>query len=110
MDKTCCPLYTIRCDTLNFQLRKSQKGTLKRVKNFLEKNELPNKSINKSREAEAKGSVGKSNDQNNNSTKVFNKLSNEYVLNKLKNRLNSRQTNARRVVNFFLDKKSNPPF
>jgi len=35
MDQTCCPMYTIRCEALKFQLRKSHKKVLKRVNKFL---------------------------------------------------------------------------
>ena len=35
MDKTCCPQYTIRCDTTQVKLSKSQKKVLKRVNKFL---------------------------------------------------------------------------
>ncbi|XP_025423003.1 arginyl-tRNA--protein transferase 1 isoform X1 [Sipha flava] len=35
MDKTCCPLYTIRCEALNFELSKSQKKIIKKVTKFL---------------------------------------------------------------------------
>ncbi|XP_015173941.1 PREDICTED: arginyl-tRNA--protein transferase 1 isoform X2 [Polistes dominula] len=39
MDVTCCPMYTIRCEALNFKISKSQKKILKRMTKFL-KNEL----------------------------------------------------------------------
>lgn len=32
---TCCPMYTIKCDALNFKLNKSHKKILKRMKKFL---------------------------------------------------------------------------
>ncbi|XP_052241023.1 arginyl-tRNA--protein transferase 1-like [Dreissena polymorpha] len=35
MKQTCCPLYTIRCEVLNFKLRKSQKKVLKKVNKYL---------------------------------------------------------------------------
>jgi len=35
MDKTCCPLYTIRCESDKFQPTKSQKKVAKKVRNFL---------------------------------------------------------------------------
>lgn len=35
MAKTCCPLYTIKCDVLNFKLSKSQKKVMKKFNNFL---------------------------------------------------------------------------
>ncbi|XP_072382869.1 arginyl-tRNA--protein transferase 1 isoform X3 [Diabrotica undecimpunctata] len=35
MDQTCCPLYTIRCDVVNFNLSKSQKKNIKKVNKFL---------------------------------------------------------------------------
>jgi arginyl-tRNA--protein-N-Asp/Glu arginylyltransferase len=37
MNKTCCPLYTIKCDALKFQMRKSQKLCLKTMRNYLQK-------------------------------------------------------------------------
>ncbi|XP_069950223.1 arginyl-tRNA--protein transferase 1 isoform X6 [Cherax quadricarinatus] len=35
MDRTCCPMYTIKCDTLEFKLSKSQKKILKRIHRYL---------------------------------------------------------------------------
>lgn len=32
---TCCPMYTIKCDAINFQLNKSHKKILKRMNKFL---------------------------------------------------------------------------
>ncbi|XP_043271014.1 arginyl-tRNA--protein transferase 1 [Venturia canescens] len=40
LDKTCCPMYTIRCEALDFKITKSQKKILKRMGKFL-RNELP---------------------------------------------------------------------
>ncbi|KOC66094.1 Arginyl-tRNA--protein transferase 1 [Habropoda laboriosa] len=39
MDQTCCPLYTIKCEALQFKISKSQKKILKRMAKFL-RNEL----------------------------------------------------------------------
>ncbi|RLU23926.1 hypothetical protein DMN91_004134 [Ooceraea biroi] len=46
MDQTCCPLYTIRCEALDYRISKSQKKILKRMTKFL-KNELLNNSAEK---------------------------------------------------------------
>ncbi|XP_057667014.1 arginyl-tRNA--protein transferase 1 isoform X3 [Diorhabda carinulata] len=35
MEQTCCPLYTIKCDVINFLLSKSQKKVIKRFNKFL---------------------------------------------------------------------------
>ena len=35
MNMTCCPMYTIRCDALDFKMSKSQKKALKRVNRYL---------------------------------------------------------------------------
>ncbi|KAK8391330.1 hypothetical protein O3P69_017143 [Scylla paramamosain] len=35
MDKTCCPMYTIKCDALEIKLSKSQKKVLKRMNRYL---------------------------------------------------------------------------
>lgn len=35
MNQTCCPQYTIRCEALNFKLRKSHKKVLKKVNKYL---------------------------------------------------------------------------
>ena len=35
MNMTCCPQYTIRCEVLNFKMKKSQKKTLKKVNRYL---------------------------------------------------------------------------
>lgn len=35
MEQTCCPLYTIKCDAVNFLLSKSQKKVIKRFNKFL---------------------------------------------------------------------------
>ncbi|XP_076669911.1 arginyltransferase 1 isoform X1 [Andrena cerasifolii] len=39
MDRTCCPMYTIKCEALQFKISKSQKKVLKRMAKFL-KNKL----------------------------------------------------------------------
>ncbi|KAK9301253.1 hypothetical protein QLX08_006330 [Tetragonisca angustula] len=39
MDQTCCPMYTIKCEALQFKISKSQKKILKRMTKFL-RNEL----------------------------------------------------------------------
>ena len=43
MNRTCCPLYTIRCDAAAFQLSKSQKVVMKKFNHYLEFG-LPKKS------------------------------------------------------------------
>ena len=35
MNKTCCPLYTIKCEALNFKPTKSQKKVVKRFANYI---------------------------------------------------------------------------
>ncbi|XP_014486231.1 PREDICTED: arginyl-tRNA--protein transferase 1 isoform X2 [Dinoponera quadriceps] len=37
MQQTCCPLYTIKCEALDFRISKSQKKVLKRIVKFLRK-------------------------------------------------------------------------
>ncbi|XP_032662763.1 arginyl-tRNA--protein transferase 1 isoform X4 [Odontomachus brunneus] len=44
LEQTCCPLYTIKCEALDFRISKSQKKVLKRMVKFL-KNELVNDNI-----------------------------------------------------------------
>ncbi|XP_060845111.1 arginyl-tRNA--protein transferase 1 isoform X2 [Rhopalosiphum padi] len=46
MDKTCCPLNTIRCEALNFEISKSQKKIIKRVTAFLKNEEYEKNPIN----------------------------------------------------------------
>ncbi|XP_022178561.1 arginyl-tRNA--protein transferase 1 isoform X2 [Myzus persicae] len=46
MEKTCCPLYTIRCEALNFELSKSQKKIIKRVTTFLKNGECEKNPVN----------------------------------------------------------------
>ncbi|XP_041124343.1 arginyl-tRNA--protein transferase 1 isoform X3 [Polyodon spathula] len=41
MNQTCCPQYTIRCDSINFQPSKPQKKILKKMGKYLCKGELP---------------------------------------------------------------------
>ncbi|XP_014262331.1 arginyl-tRNA--protein transferase 1 isoform X2 [Cimex lectularius] len=41
MRNTCCPLYTIKCDAVNFNLTKSQKKILRRVTKFLREGTAP---------------------------------------------------------------------
>ncbi|XP_058891684.1 arginyl-tRNA--protein transferase 1 isoform X5 [Acipenser ruthenus] len=41
MNQTCCPQYTIRCDSTNFQPSKPQKKILKKMSKYLCKGELP---------------------------------------------------------------------
>ncbi|XP_063916965.1 arginyl-tRNA--protein transferase 1 isoform X2 [Zophobas morio] len=40
MNATCCPMYTIKCDTQNFQLSKSQKKVIKNFNKFSKDGEL----------------------------------------------------------------------
>ncbi|RZC37479.1 arginyl-tRNA--protein transferase 1, partial [Asbolus verrucosus] len=40
MDQICCPMYTIKCDALNFQLSKSQKKVIKKFNKFLKDGSL----------------------------------------------------------------------
>ena len=35
MNKTCCPLYTIKCEALNFKPTKSQKKVVKKFVNYI---------------------------------------------------------------------------
>ncbi|XP_046417325.1 arginyl-tRNA--protein transferase 1 isoform X4 [Neodiprion fabricii] len=35
MDQTCCPMYTIKCEALDFKISKSQKKLMKRMSKFL---------------------------------------------------------------------------
>ncbi|XP_060856733.1 arginyl-tRNA--protein transferase 1 isoform X1 [Metopolophium dirhodum] len=46
MEKTCCPLYTIRCEALNVELSKSQKKIIKRVTTFLKNGECEKNPVN----------------------------------------------------------------
>lgn len=41
MEKTCCPLYTIRLNALNFKLSRSQKNTLRTWNDFLRYDKRP---------------------------------------------------------------------
>ena len=41
MARTCCPLYTIKCNATDFQLSKSQKKVLKKFRNFLLNDKRP---------------------------------------------------------------------
>ncbi|MBN3307186.1 ATE1 transferase, partial [Amia calva] len=41
MNQTCCPQYTIRCQSLNFQPSKTHKKILKKMSKFLAKGEMP---------------------------------------------------------------------
>ncbi|XP_017779303.1 PREDICTED: arginyl-tRNA--protein transferase 1 [Nicrophorus vespilloides] len=41
MDLTCCPLYTIRCNAVNFKPTKSQKKVVKKFNKYLKDGELP---------------------------------------------------------------------
>lgn len=43
MSKTCCPMYTIRCNMLDFRLSPSQKKVIKRVNKYLSHGILPGK-------------------------------------------------------------------
>jgi arginine-tRNA-protein transferase len=42
MDKTCCPLYTIRCDANNFQLSQSQRRVIQNMNRYINENIKPN--------------------------------------------------------------------
>ena len=43
MNMTCCPQYTIRCEVLDFKLRKSHKKVLKKVNKYLIQGIKPSK-------------------------------------------------------------------
>ncbi|KAJ8927850.1 hypothetical protein NQ314_019652, partial [Rhamnusium bicolor] len=45
MHQTCCPQYTIKCDSLNFSLSKSQKKVIKKFNKYLENGILSKKDI-----------------------------------------------------------------
>ncbi|CAF0861478.1 unnamed protein product [Brachionus calyciflorus] len=93
MNVTCCPLYTIKCDALSFQLRKSQKNTLKSVRKYLEKGE------------KKKESLGKKETENSNTTTTeLSNIKNHYIQDRIKQTQN---THAKKVMAFFLDKKLN---
>lgn len=93
------------------------------MRKYLEKNEFKNRSDqNDSQKSNTsnkrnRSSSGNSsnqeeptkNDKNNNNKQTLVKLSNENILNKLngKKTRNNNLTNARKVINYFIDKKSN---
>lgn len=88
MNETCCPLYSIRCDALNFELKNSQKKVLKIMKNYLEKNIKVE--AKKSSKIEAEESLSES----------------KTCSNKIRSRL-SIPTKADRIKLAFMDKNSN---
>ncbi|CAF3705709.1 unnamed protein product [Adineta steineri] len=47
MDKTCCPLYTIRCDANNFVLSRSQRRVIETMNHFINENVKPSEKIAK---------------------------------------------------------------
>uniref|UniRef100_A0A3Q0KL67 Arginyl-tRNA--protein transferase 1 n=1 Tax=Schistosoma mansoni TaxID=6183 RepID=A0A3Q0KL67_SCHMA len=49
-DITCCPSYTIRCDALQFHLKKSHKRVLKNMYNFLKFGQLPHRKMSHPKE------------------------------------------------------------
>ena len=57
MNMTCCPQYTIRCEVLNYKMRKSQKKTLKKVNRYLIHGIKPEKDKD---EEESEGNQSKS--------------------------------------------------
>ncbi|CAF4615337.1 unnamed protein product [Rotaria sp. Silwood1] len=44
MDKTCCPLYTIRCDANNFEISRSQRQVIQNMNRFINDNIKPGES------------------------------------------------------------------
>jgi len=44
MSKTCCPLYTIKCDAVNFKPSKSQKKVMRKFVNFIVNDKRPSNS------------------------------------------------------------------
>lgn len=56
MDQTCCPMYTIRCEALQFKISKSQKKVLKRMAKFL-RNELQNDDTMDTHEGDLRDSI-----------------------------------------------------
>ncbi len=45
MNKTCCPLYTIRCDTNHFKLSHSQRRVIQTMNRFINENIKPGEHI-----------------------------------------------------------------
>ena len=62
MNRTCCPLYTIRCDAAAFQLSKSQKVVMKKFNHYLECG-LPKKSEASSEKPSSSDPKGASGDR-----------------------------------------------
>ncbi|CAF1223886.1 unnamed protein product [Rotaria sordida] len=56
MDKTCCPLYTIRCDANNFELSRSQRRVIQTMNRFINENIKPGEHINVSSEPQTSAS------------------------------------------------------
>ncbi|CAK9799362.1 Arginyl-tRNA--protein transferase 1 [Anthophora quadrimaculata] len=57
MNETCCPLYTIKCEALQFKISKSQKKVLKRMAKFL-RNELQEDDKMDTHEGDYRESIG----------------------------------------------------
>lgn len=98
MDKTCCPLYTIKCDAVNFKLRKSQKSLVKSFNKFLMTNES-----NKRRKLVEKGSIRKhspkSDESKNQSVShKMQKMNTETILN---SNTNQKMTTASKIKDYF---------
>jgi arginyl-tRNA--protein-N-Asp/Glu arginylyltransferase len=103
MDKTCCPLYTIKCDAINFRLRKSQKNLIKSFNNFLYTNESNKKrklaektSINRKQSLKTDESKNKS--VSSNQVQIVAKMNNRNTSNMNDNNL---VTIANRIKNYF---------
>ncbi|CAF1414654.1 unnamed protein product [Rotaria magnacalcarata] len=84
MDKTCCPLYTIRCDANNFELSHSQRKVVQTMNRFINENTKPKKPNNTSSQLENPAHPTKHKKQEINSTSTESKFS----TNKLDNKIN----------------------
>ena len=77
-----------RCETINFELRKSQKNVIKTMKKFLEKNE---KKIERTKKDQTES--------------CSNKVTNEKTTKAQITQVENRSTKARRIMEYFLDEK-----
>ena len=99
MDKTCCPLYTIRCESLAFELSRSQKKVLRTMKKFLDKDERKKERKEENKSAST-GKASKS-DQKSSSPNAVKEIAKSSE-SKAKVHSTNATTHAKRVMDYFL--------
>ncbi|CAF2520543.1 unnamed protein product [Rotaria sp. Silwood2] len=115
MDKTCCPLYTIRCDANNFELSRSQRQVIRNMNRFVNEDIEPGQHIKISSEHQASASSSLSTTNKSKRTKSTS-IQSKSTTNKSNNEINLNQwiktqpnTTAIQLIRHMLTNDTPPP-